>query len=104
MRDGMVTIAVDFDGCLVTHEYPEIGQPNFRVISKLIVMRKNGAILILWTCRSGKELQEAVDACKRWGLEFDAVNENYKPSPDFNPRKVVATYYLDDRAVNVKDF
>ena len=61
-----------------------------------------GAGLILWTCREGQLLQEAVAACESWGLHFDAINESL-PSwiAAFNnaPRKVGASEYWDDRAV-----
>ena len=58
--------------------------------------------MILWTCREGKELEDAVAACKAVGLEFDAVNDNVpelKEAFGTNPRKVGATEYWDDRAV-----
>jgi hydroxymethylpyrimidine pyrophosphatase-like HAD family hydrolase len=97
-------VAVDFDGTLCKHDYPEIGEPNYKVVAKLRRMRQEGHKLILWTCRSGEHLQEAVEACKDWGLEFDAVNENIDPAPDFNPKKVFAHIYLDDRALHVDNF
>lgn len=59
--------------------------------------------VVLWTCRRGKELEQALDACKQWGLRIDRVNEN---SPEVikrfgsDPRKLVAMEYWDDRAVN----
>ena len=65
-----------------------------------------GAGLILWTCREGELLQQALDACAKWGLHFDAVNESL-PSwiAAFGtcPRKVGASEYWDDRAVVVRN-
>lgn len=97
-------IAVDFDGCLCRNEYPEIGEPNTAAIEELKRLRENGACVILWTCRSGDLLKAAVEACRSWGLEFDAVNEN----PQFfidewgnDCRKVGADEYWDDRSVYV---
>lgn len=95
-------IAVDFDGCLCSDAFPDIGAPNWEVITEAIKERTAGAGLILWTCREGKLLEEAVTACARWGLCFDAVNESL---PDWieafgnSPRKVGATEYWDDKAV-----
>lgn len=96
-------IAIDFDGCLCSNAYPRIGKPNWRVISEALIAQKSGAALILWTCREGDELREAVDACCRWGLRFDAVNESlpeWAAAFGTAPRKVGASEYWDDKAVN----
>ena len=97
-------IAIDFDGCLCTESFPEIGEPNWPVIQRAKQEQQAGAGLILWTIREGQLLQDALDACKRWGLTFDAVNESL---PDWmeafgnRPRKVGASEYWDDRAVRM---
>ena len=96
-------IAVDFDGTIVTHAFPKIGEPRVDVIQMLKKMKIRGAKLILWTCRQGHYLDEAVKACERFGLHFDAINENL---PEVNERmgtdsrKIVADLYVDDRAYN----
>lgn len=98
-------IAVDFDGCLCENKWPEIGKPNEAIIRQLLAEREWGAKLILWTCREGKMLAEAVEWCKGFGLEFDAINENL---PEMNAmygndsRKIGADEYWDDKAVTVK--
>lgn len=97
-------IAIDFDGCLCEDKYPDIGQPNWAVIDAAKERQQEGAGLILWTCREGKALKAAVAAAKRWGLKFDAVNENlpaWKKYYGNNPRKVGATEYWDDRSVGI---
>lgn len=94
--------AVDFDGCLCVNAWPEIGRPNKVLINKLRVLRRGGTKLILWTCREGDKLREAVEWCKAQGLEFDAVNENL---PEMNAlygndsRKIGADVYIDDKAL-----
>ena len=96
-------IAIDFDGCICTNSYPGIGKPNWRVIAEALIAQKSGAALILWTCREGDELQEAVDASRRWGLRFDAVNESlpeWVAAFGTVSRKVGASEYWDDKAVN----
>jgi hypothetical protein len=98
----MRIIAVDFDGTLCKDAYPGIGVPNLRLIRSLIANRKNGDKLILWTCREGEHLQEAVDWCKARGLEFDAVNENVpelKEKYGTDPRKIGCNLMIDDKAV-----
>ena len=102
----MRAIAIDFDGCLCADAYPSIGTPNWSVINKALEEQAAGAGLILWTCREGALLREAVTACESWGIRFDAVNENL---PSWiavygnNPRKIGATEYWDDRAVVVRN-
>lgn len=101
--DSDKVIAVDFDGCICTLDWPNIGKPNWEVIQALKKEKELGTKLILWTCRSGEKLQEALSACDDWGIQFDAVNENlperlvrygYSES-----RKISADEYWDDLAV-----
>lgn len=95
-------IAIDFDGTLCDSAYPDAGPPRMDAIRKAISERNSGAKLILWTCRTGTELETAVEWCRSFGLEFDAVNENLpevvQAYAGENPRKVSATEYWDDRA------
>lgn len=93
-----MVIAVDFDGTIVEHQFPEIGEPikdSFRVLKQL---QARGHKLVMWTCRYGFELQEAIDFCKENGLEFDAVNENIKEINFMTSSKIYADLYIDDRA------
>lgn len=69
-------IAVDFDGTLCRNCYPDIGEPNLKLIAILKNLRRKGCRVILWTCRCGKLLEEAVQWCRQFQLTFDAVNEN----------------------------
>lgn len=91
-------VAVDFDGTLsLDSQYPNIGQFNTPLYEALMRLRSVGWSIVLWTCREGKELKEAVVWCANNGLEFDAINENPSHVP-FKSRKVVADMYIDDRA------
>jgi len=98
-------IAIDFDGTIVKHKFPDIGpeMPNaFRILKK---WQTQGHKLILWTCRNHGELYEGRDLlleavlyCESNGLEFDAINCN-SGEIAFNPEpKVYADLYIDDRA------
>ena len=92
--------AVDFDGTLCDSNYPELGEPIQSVIDFCIRKQAEGHKLILWTCRCGKYLDEAVAWCKEQGLVFDAVNENLPEMIelfDNDCRKVFADYYIDDK-------
>lgn len=95
-------IAVDFDGTLCENKYPEIGKPNSVLIDELKVRKDNGAKIILWTCRVGDKLEQAIDWCRDHGLVFDAVNQNLPEIVESfggDCRKVFAHEYIDDRTV-----
>lgn len=99
--------AVDFDGTLCESVWPGIGAPNMALINHLINRKLQGNKIILWTCREGERLQEAVEWCKRYGLKFDAVNDNLQELKDEfgnNPRKIAADVYIDDKAVNKQKY
>ena len=92
-------IAVDFDGTLCVNKYPDIGDSNLELISRLLRAQDHGATLILYTMREGKHLDAAVEWCKTYGLFFDAVNTNAPEMQKLvksNPRKVYADIYIDD--------
>ena len=89
-------IAVDFDHTIY---FETIDKINFPLIDKLIRVRSQGHKLILWTCRGGDWMWEAIQFCKTFGLEFDAVNENIKDREYKEVSvKVVADLYIDDKA------
>lgn len=93
-------IAVDFDGTLLDDK----GAANAGLFRWLTARQRAGDKIILWTCRSGGRLEEAVAFCAKNGLRFNHINEN---APEtiarlkYNPRKVLADVYIDDKAVNV---
>lgn len=94
-------IAVDFDGTLCSRNWPQIGEPNTELIGQLIEEKKNGAALILYTCREGKLQKDAVAWCKEKGLTFDEVNRNIRERIKLykkDSRKISADVYIDDRA------
>lgn len=100
--DGHHIFAVDFDKTLILgNTWPNVdGKANKPMIEYLnMERRKRGTKIILWTCRSGQDLKDAVDFCKENGLEFDAVNENL---PEMikaygnDSRKISADKYIDD--------
>lgn len=92
-------IAVDFDGTIVEHKYPEIGKELPFATYTLRKLIDDKHRLILWTVRRGKELEEAVQWCKEHGVEFYAVNKSY-PEEEVGEvglyRKVNADIFIDD--------
>ena len=98
----MMKIAVDFDGTIVEHRYPEIGKEILFAFDTLKALQKQRHQLILWTYRNGKELEEAVEFCRGYGIEFYAVNKSYPEEifdEDTTSRKIEADLFIDDRNV-----
>jgi hydroxymethylpyrimidine pyrophosphatase-like HAD family hydrolase len=97
-----MVIAIDFDGTIVEHKYPEIGKIQLFAFETLKQLQKQGHQLIMWTYRAGKELDEAVEFCRAHGVEFYAVNKNYPEEvldEAVTSRKIYADVYVDDRNV-----
>lgn len=95
-------IAVDFDGTIVEHKYPEIGRELPFAIETLKKLQKERHRIILWSVREGKLLQDAIDFCRERGLEFYAVNSNYAEETlesTHYSRKLKADLFIDDRNV-----
>ena len=97
-------IAVDFDGTIVEHKYPEIGEEIPFATETLKMLIKDHHRLILWSVREGKLLEDAVNWCKERGIEFWAVNRDYpeENGTDNNnhySRKLKADCFIDDRNV-----
>lgn len=97
-------IAVDFDGILCENRFPEIGAPNYEMVSFVRQLIDKGHEVVLWTSRTGYRLTEAVEWCNDRGLHFCAINENAPSNlaqylaeyPTPSP-KVYADLYLEDR-------
>ncbi|NDV47861.1 hypothetical protein D0T49_12470 [Paludibacter sp. 221] len=95
-----MVIAVDFDGTIVTHEYPLIGKEiPFAIDTLKRLQTEFHHLLILWTVREGQELEDAVEFCRKRGLEFYAVNANYPEAALIgeDSRKVNADLFIDDK-------
>lgn len=98
-----MTIAIDFDGTVVEHRYPKIGEEIPFATETLKMMIKDQHKLILWTVREGELLQEAIDWCKERGVEFYAVNRDYPEETLENnnhfSRKLKVDMWIDDRNI-----
>ena len=103
-------LAVDFDGTICHSVYPDATDINLTAIDVLKRFRNHGGEIILWTCRKGQALDNAVKACLNAGLEFDAVNAeaprqqaawlaNHAEDIGVTPSpKVYADMYIDDHS------
>jgi hypothetical protein len=95
-----MTIAVDFDGTIVEHRYPKIGEeiPFATETLKILVQERHK--LILWTVREGELLEEAIEWCRQRGVFFYSVNKDYpeeEKSHNGFSRKLKADLFIDDR-------
>ena len=100
-------IAVDFDGTLCYSNWPALGEPNRSLIDYLIKEQAAGNKLILWTCRAGQALNDALQWCNEQGLTFDAINDNLPEIVELygnNSRKITCDIYIDDRNVSLEAF
>ena len=93
-------IAIDFDGTIAEHAGDGIGPELVGAIETIkLIQRRHSTIL--WTCRGGEWLQEAVDWLQERSIIFDKVNENIHAltsrGEDYWPRKVFAHMYIDDK-------
>lgn len=88
-------IAVDYDGTLCID-----GQMNMPLIGRLKRAQSCGNIVILWTCRNGRRLDDAVKRLRDCGFSPNLVNENHVSTIQrlkYSPRKVLADIYIDDK-------
>lgn len=98
-------ISVDFDGTIVEHNYPEIGQERPFATDVLRRLAHHRHILVLWTVREGELLQQAIDWCEQRGVQFAAINGEWtghfeQVGSDFDTtRKPDADVFIDDKAV-----
>ena len=98
-----MTIAVDFDGTIVRHRYPAIGEELPFATETLRMLMEDRHRLILWSVREGELLDEAVEWCRQRGVEFYAVNRDY-PEEDITKnvhfsRKLKVDLWIDDRNI-----
>lgn len=97
----MLRIAVDFDGTIVENAYPAIGKPMLFAFETLRELQNKGFVLILWTVRVEKSLDEAVEFCRKNGIEFYTVNRNHPEEVMDNEtsRKLLVDIFIDDRNI-----
>ena len=95
-------IAVDFDGTLHTGAWPNIGTPADGAQMVLSRLKDDGHYIIIWTCREGVLLIEAINWLLANNIPFDRVNDHEpenKAKYGGTTRKVYAHLYIDDKQV-----
>lgn len=96
--DRRVVIAIDADGTIFEHKYPNIGALKPNAVEVINGLSKEYYIII-WTCRGGQELEAMRAFLDDNSICYDKINENapwsllkFQPFP-----KVYADIYIDDR-------
>lgn len=93
-------IAVDFDGTIARSEFPAIKGEMPSAKTALCNLHDAGHYIIIWTCRQGKDLLDAINWLLERGIPFDRVNDH---NPDNAKKygnggnKVYADCYIDDK-------
>lgn len=98
-------VCIDFDGTLYLNGFPDIDKGSFakNAINSVKKIKDSGWYVILWTCREGKYLEDAINVCNRVLIEFDCINENVANQEVIDKmgfcdcRKVFADIYIDDK-------
>jgi hypothetical protein len=103
------SIAVDIDSTLLIghYDYPDVGTPNMQLIDCLNRFHDEGGVIVLNTLREGDLLPPALNLLNEAGLKYDYVNENISARIEkwgADPRKIAATYYMDDRNIDMLSF
>lgn len=95
-------IAVDFDGTICRSDFPAIkGEMPYagEILRKL---HESGHYIILWTCRCGPRLLDAINWLLEHKIPFDRINdhnpENVRLYGD-GGNKVYAHCYIDDKNI-----
>lgn len=96
-------VCVDFDGTIVDHRFPDMGEPVPGAIKWLKRLNSYGVKIILFTMRSDSEmfktaLTEAVEYLERNGVILFAVNKNPNQLSWTTSPKAYAHLYIDDSA------
>ena len=102
-----MTIAVDFDGTIVTHHYPYIGDLQPGAKEALQALKDAGHTIVIWSCRSNRDRNSPYNMVESglnppyWEM-VDFLNTNkipYDVVDDGTCGKIHADLYIDDRAV-----
>lgn len=101
-----LTLCIDFDGTIVSDAFPHIGKINQTTVELIKEAYNKGHLIIIWTARSYEYEEQARKFLNENNIPYHYINEN--PEDEFykkglQGRKIYADYYLDDKAINVKN-
>ena len=101
-------VAIDFDGTLVEHQYPAIGDIKKSTIELLLNKKKElnelglELVVIIWTCRGNDDLRAAREWCEQ-NMPISIAPKYYNENPEvmMESPKIFANEYWDDRALKI---
>ena len=91
-----IVVGLDFDGTVVYHRYPQLGDWLPGAQEALLQIQRDGHKIVLNTMRSGVELAQAVQLLHSIGIELYGINTNPTQSSWTSSPKVLADLYIDD--------
>ncbi len=94
-----LTLAIDFDGTIVSHAYPNIGEPIKNAKEVMDRLMERGHKIVIWTARNGKDLEKVRNWLIKNKYHFECINKNiinapYRPWP-----KIYCDLFIEDRNV-----
>ncbi len=95
-------LAIDFDGTIARGKFPNIDGEQPYAKETIQKLKNDGHYIIIHTCRSDKQLLDAINWLLERGIPFDRVNDNEPTNVakyGNNSRKVYAHLYIDDKQV-----
>jgi uncharacterized HAD superfamily protein len=100
-----LTIAIDFDGTICDSKWPQCGEPIPGAIETIRKLHKQGHKVIIWTCRTGEPLIDAIQWLAQHRVPYDAINMNLPEKIKAfggDTRKVSADLYVDDKGLGMR--
>ena len=99
----MPVISIDFDGCIVTDEWPEIGDPIPGAIETINAWYDAGYWIIINSCRDKiEEWNDMFFWLRHNCVSYHAINQNLNwriNKYGTDPRKIGADIYIDDHNI-----
>lgn len=99
MENTQLIIAVDFDGTVVKHKYPAVGDTVEGSVETLQKLVDKGHKIVLWTMRDKSELEDAVKWFEEKNIPLHGTNSNPDQSAWTSSPKAYAQLYIDDAAL-----
>jgi hypothetical protein len=95
-----LNLAIDFDGTIVEIDYPRIGELIEDAKYYINKLYEDGHVIIINSCRAGKEEEDMRKFLILNGIKFHYLNENTKAlimEYGKDCRKMSADIYIDDK-------
>jgi hypothetical protein len=95
-----MVIAIDFDGTIAEHTYPECGKIKPHAKEVINRLYNAGHEIIIWTCRWDHPMELCRQFLAEHGIKYHKLNEHVDWAIEMfknDTRKIFADVYIDDR-------